>query len=256
MSIENCNGPHDQLEELRRQANMMAPAHAYMQQQSREKIARVCKKLAKKPKDPSVCVSLARIQQAKMPVPIPVAEPGMVKVATAGMSLLGAPEIFLVWPEEHGEAASGILQDVVLSAMNGDAALKLAVGRRVFAARFGLGYTIRAAPECDDSPLFSFLQTHTKRKTGVPFAVELAFELAVRDGMDLPGIKGCVALWRPKGGVDVFTGVVQTPVPSPHWMAAGFDCGFARLVEGNDDIEGPIRMLTTGEMMEAMTGFD
>eukprot|EP00966_Prymnesium_polylepis_P215952 4999497-Prymnesium_polylepis.4 len=160
-----------QVKKERKRMQMMAPAHAFMQKQSAAKIANACAELKEKTSDPLVLGVLARVQEARMPVPVPSGQPGMVKVATAGMCLVGQPEVFVEWPEELTDTACGIMEDLVLSAMNGDRS-KLADGRKVLAYRFNIAYEVR---ECkpSQSPLFDFLETHTTRPAGVPFAVYL-----------------------------------------------------------------------------------
>ena len=63
-------------------------------------------------------------------------------------------------------------------------------------------------------------------------------------------------MWRPRKGELTFTGLVQTPVPSPYWVRAGFKHGFARLIDKEGSIEGPIRMVEADEYFEVMADFD
>ena len=159
-----------QIKKERKMMQMMAPAHAFMQKQSAAKIANACAELQEKTSDSRVLSVLTRVQEAKMPVPVRAGEPGRVKVASAGMCLLGVPEVFIEWPEELADAAYGVMWDLVISAMNGDRS-KLVDGRKVLAYRFKIGYEVR---ECkSQSQLFDFLESHTKRPAGVPFAVSL-----------------------------------------------------------------------------------
>ena len=108
--------------------------------------------------------------------------------STAGMSIMGTPEVVVAWPAELHDAASGIVEDLMLSAMNGDVE-KFEVERKVFAQRFGIGYTIvDASGSSDYLPQLVFLKEHTQRRPGVPFVVRLDMVLDTRDGVDLPGM--------------------------------------------------------------------
>lgn len=243
----------------RKQADVMAPAHAYMQNQAMLRIASTAQTLKAKTEDPEIRNWLNTMQDMKRPIVGRYGETceTLCRHSTLGMGLMGAPEIGLAWPEGLHDAAFGILEDLKLSVMNGEMH-QLAVGRTVYAVRFGIGYVVRDASECSDwSPVHDFLKEHTQRKPDIPFAVRLDMVVDLRDGIDLPGLKGCMALYKKKGGVSTFTGVVKTPMPSPYYAANGSDYGVARLADGNaNDIEGPIRMLTLEEFQERMSVYD
>eukprot|EP01052_Picozoa_sp_SAG31_P051653 SAG31_NODE_12367_length_947_cov_0.801887_1_plen_109_part_00 len=75
----------------------------------------------------------------------------------------------------------------------------------------------------------------------------------VRDGRELPGIIGAMAVYRKLNGSYVFTGLIQTP-PSPIWSSIGSEVGFAR--PHGVDIEGPCVMITPDDFMAEMSKYD
>ena len=236
-------------------ATMMAPAHAFMQAQAATRVVKRSKELQSKTNDNTILATLKKVEEMEMPIMISHPDEENVKVATVGMNFLSYPELYLVWPKQHVDAAYGIMKDLIISAMNGDSADKFEMKRSVFAARFAVAYIIEEAPQAD-GPLFEFIQDQSLRKDQAPFALSLSFHCAVLDGVDMPGLKGCMAIYRDKDGINTFTGLVRTPLPSPHWIKMNYDFGIAKLVDGNRDIEGPIRMITAEEFLAAMQEYD
>lgn len=235
----------------RKEAERMAPAHAFMQVNARAKIKAKAAALMDKTSHATTNEQLKRLAKTGQPLILDFGDKRECKLATFGLSLHGVPELYCAWPcPSMRNAAAGVLQDLILTALNGEAKDKFAVGRMVYAQRFGVAYGIVPAGPVDDSPLFSFLETHGSAKP--VFALELHFGFDLRDGVDLPlGVKNGRAIWKPKDGVDTFTGLVRVPIPSPAWAEAGFNhCVVKLLHEDSFDIEGPCRVLPPEEAMK------
>lgn len=251
------------LEKERRHMKMMAPHDAYMQMNARKRIKKRAAALTPKTADESAVRMLNGIAGDGNPKIICGGdEDTECKYATIGLSLLGCPEVFVNWPcASMAYAAKMVLRDLILECMNGNAKEKLVVGRPVYAQGYGIAYFMTAAPSVSGSPLYEFMEANRKKsikESGAPFAIQLKFEVDIRDGVDLPlGIKGGLGLWRKKNGVDAFTGLVRMSIPSPMWAAGGFDYCLVRMLDPTtNDLTGPCRVATPDEVVEVFSQYD
>ena len=64
------------------------------------------------------------------------------------------------------------------------------------------------------------------------------------------------ALWRRKGGVEMFTGIVRLPVTSESWEPRYDDCCFAKLVDRDGPLNGLCVVITPEEFLDAMAEYD
>lgn len=252
----------------------MAPAHAFMQTQNRNRlVARAaevraaCAEAHDPPTDGRNAAGFlvgalldgittkrdVERTQFKMPG-------GGVCVSTFGLGLLGWPEIVIRWPADLREAALGIIRDIALECLNGvPYKQKVALGREVYAARYGVGYRVdELCPPGEDTVHHKFAVMGAKyRADDTPPFVMLSLAVDVRDDRDLPGgVPGTMAVWRKRGGVPCFTGIVQIPLPSPNWQQVDKSISFARLLDTSGDIDGPCRILSPAGFLAEIQQFD
>lgn len=237
----------------RQRDEMMRPMHMFMQANARQRLKKTAAEWRVQAENsiPDVKSCLETVAQTGFPLKISPDQG--TRVATFGLALIGHPEIFVAWSPGFEEQAAEILQDLVVTCLNGDGREKLQDGRQVLAARLGIGYMIKTAPDVSDSPLYAFLK---QRSTAPTFAFELKFVMDARDDVDLPGFPTALSIWKKKRGVDKFTGLIKTPVPSPNWAKIGCEYGIAKLIDKNGPINGPCRMTTPEEAMRIFAKYD
>lgn len=263
-------------------AQVMAPAYAFNQAQAALRIRKEVDRIALDESEgctPELRDVLARVKELGRPLVIDAAGGGggeehcgeeeasacrggeHLRLATVGLALLGLPELFVAWPGDAREAAMGVLMDLAIQACSGEADA-LARGRKVFAARFGVGYQLVEAPSVAGSPLYEPLVALTQslrlgRPGPPPAALRLALQVDVRDGVLLGGFEGAVAVYaRRGGGKREFTGCVQYPFPSPAWQEVGQDISVARLVDETGPLSGTARVISPEAFHEMMRAFD
>ena len=245
-----------------KKARMMAPAFEFNQAQAASRIRKEIYRIVLGEGDE--CTTelrdvLARVKELGRPLVIDATGGGdeehrgeeasacrggeHLRLATVGLALLGLPELFVAWPDDAREAAMGVLMDLAIQACSGEADA-LARGRKVFAARFGVGYQLVVAPSVAGSPLYEPLVALTQslclgRPEAPPTALRLALQLDMRDGVLLSGFEGAMAVYARRGGKREATGCVQYPFPSPAWQEVGQDISVARLEDETGPLLGP-----------------
>ena len=252
------------------EAARMRPAHEFMMRQNGEKVVRRARELLASSTSPEPLVkSILEHLVEREGSPIINSEEihegsyaGKVLMGTVGMTLLGKPEVLLKWPVKHTEAAQGVMEDIVAGVMQNDHQ-PIVHGRKVLAHRYELAYAMVDATSVigDLGKLWTAFPAATRRyrpNDSKECAVVVLHWIAhlAEDCVLSGGPQGTVAVWRQKGGRDVFTGIVKWPVPSQSWRDAGFPGSMARLVDPEGDLMGPCRILTPQEFVEAMAEYD
>lgn len=255
----------------------MAPAHRYLQRAARTKLAKRAGGLAGALEaalfatpggadgvewgncDAVIAQQLRQAEERCEPAFLLDSDGDDARVVTVGLSLLGHPEVLIRWPKVHADAARDIARDLVIEVFNGEGATHLSDGRHCFAARFGLGYRVERSDAPGDQMFGGRLGALTAkwRHAGTPPTVTLRLILDVREGgVLLAGCADAMAIWRKKGGVDVFTGLVKLPVPSVSWDAVGKSFSVASLKDIHGPLDGPCTIATPREFLAIMAEYD
>ena len=188
--------------------------------------------------------------------------PPYVTMASVGLGLIGQPELKLRWPVVHAQKARCIFGDLIDQAYFGRKHHDLPYdGKQVMALAYDLSYTVVAEPDPSNEFGHGLITEATKayRPKGAARQFELVFHADLREGVVLPGgVPGTLPRFESKNGVQVFTGLVELPVPSRTWSLSPFERSIAKLVDPDGPYDGPHTILTPPEFLELMdaAGYD